>query len=210
MPRVVSLVTGVAIEGLSAAATKTFMTPLRGARKLMCRPSGLISTDERAELPKTSRRGMTGGGEVWALDWPDFAAAVWPWCAHPGASDRAGTSANRSANAGARRKVTGRKFRRMSEFLRSPAPIRSRRILHYLPISHKLLSRRLKQPGGVADVTRMSSLKNIASKLLRDERGGEVLEYALIAGLIVVAAIAVIGSVGTKVLARWQSVNASV
>jgi Flp pilus assembly pilin Flp len=73
-----------------------------------------------------------------------------------------------------------------------------------------LLSRRLKQPGAVADVTRMSSLKNIASKLLRDERGGEVLEYALIAGLIVVAAIAVIGSVGTKVLARWQSVNASV
>jgi Flp pilus assembly pilin Flp len=55
----------------------------------------------------------------------------------------------------------------------------------------------------------MSSLKKIASKLLRDERGGEVLEYALIAGLIVVAAIAVIGSVGTKVLARWQSVNAS-
>jgi Flp pilus assembly pilin Flp len=55
----------------------------------------------------------------------------------------------------------------------------------------------------------MSSVKYIASKLLRDERGGEVLEYALIAGLIVIAAIAVIGSVGTKVLARWQSVNAS-
>ena len=48
-----------------------------------------------------------------------------------------------------------------------------------------------------------------ARELLRDERGGEVLEYALIAGLIVIAAIAVIGSVGTKVLARWQSVNAS-
>ena len=31
-----------------------------------------------------------------------------------------------------------------------------------------------------------------------DEQGGEVLEYALIAGLIVVAAIAVIGAVGTK------------
>jgi Flp pilus assembly pilin Flp len=72
-----------------------------------------------------------------------------------------------------------------------------------------LLSRRLKRAGGVADVSRMSSLKNIASNLLRDERGGEVLEYALIAGLIVIAAIAVIGSVGTKVLARWQSVNAS-
>jgi pilus assembly protein Flp/PilA len=47
----------------------------------------------------------------------------------------------------------------------------------------------------------------VLNKLLRDESGGEVLEYALIAGLIVVAAIAVIGSVGTKVLARWNSLN---
>jgi pilus assembly protein Flp/PilA len=45
-------------------------------------------------------------------------------------------------------------------------------------------------------------------RLIRDDTGGEVLEYALIAGLIVVAAIAVIGSVGTKVLARWTSLNA--
>ena len=44
-------------------------------------------------------------------------------------------------------------------------------------------------------------------KLVRDEHGGKVLEYSLIAGLIVVAAIAVIGSVGTKVLARWNSLN---
>ena len=46
-------------------------------------------------------------------------------------------------------------------------------------------------------------------RLVRDERGGEVIEYALIAGLIIVAAIAVIGTVGTKVLARWTSVNSS-
>ncbi|MDP9174457.1 MAG: Flp family type IVb pilin [Planctomycetota bacterium] len=46
-------------------------------------------------------------------------------------------------------------------------------------------------------------------RLLADERGGEVLEYALIAGLISVAAIAVIGAFGTKVLAKWTSVNAS-
>ena len=45
--------------------------------------------------------------------------------------------------------------------------------------------------------------------LLLDERGGEVLEYALIAGLIVVSAIAVIGKVGVKVLARWGSLNSS-
>ena len=34
-----------------------------------------------------------------------------------------------------------------------------------------------------------------------------MLEYALIAGLIVVAAIAVIGAVGTKVVAKWNSVE---
>jgi pilus assembly protein Flp/PilA len=46
-------------------------------------------------------------------------------------------------------------------------------------------------------------------KFLKDDSGGEVLEYALIAGLIVVAAIAVIGSVGGKVLASWNSLNSS-
>lgn len=44
-------------------------------------------------------------------------------------------------------------------------------------------------------------------RLLSEENGGEVLEYALIAGLIVVAAIAVITSVGNKVFARWTSLN---
>ena len=52
-------------------------------------------------------------------------------------------------------------------------------------------------------------MKTLLSTLVRDEQGGEVLEYALIAGLIVVAAIAVITSVGTKVLARWTSLNSS-
>ena len=55
----------------------------------------------------------------------------------------------------------------------------------------------------------MKAAKNLLVKLVRDENGGEVLEYALIAGLIVVAAIAVIGAVGTKVLARWTSLNSS-
>jgi len=50
---------------------------------------------------------------------------------------------------------------------------------------------------------------NLVKSLVRDENGGEVLEYALIAGLIIVAAIAVITSVGTKVLARWTSLNSS-
>ncbi len=51
---------------------------------------------------------------------------------------------------------------------------------------------------------------SLFSKLIRDEQGGEVLEYALIAGLIVIAAIAAITSVGTKVLGRWTSVQNSI
>jgi Flp pilus assembly pilin Flp len=49
----------------------------------------------------------------------------------------------------------------------------------------------------------MSMLK----KLIKDENGGEVLEYALIAGLIIVGAIALISSVGGKVVARWTSLD---
>lgn len=55
----------------------------------------------------------------------------------------------------------------------------------------------------------MNRVRNMLSAVLADEQGGEVIEYALILGLIVVAAIAIIGAVGTKVLARWTSVNSS-
>jgi Flp pilus assembly pilin Flp len=46
-------------------------------------------------------------------------------------------------------------------------------------------------------------------RLAGDEQGGEVLEYALIAGLIVVAAVVTIHAVGTKVVAKWTSLNSS-
>ena len=52
-------------------------------------------------------------------------------------------------------------------------------------------------------------MRRLLKELIRDEQGGEVLEYALIAGLIVIGAIALITSVGGKVLARWQSVDSS-
>ncbi len=55
-----------------------------------------------------------------------------------------------------------------------------------------------------------SNKTGLLGRLIRDQRGGEVLEYALILGLIVVTAIAIIGTVGTKVLARWTSVNSSI
>ena len=53
----------------------------------------------------------------------------------------------------------------------------------------------------------MKTLKNTVSKFVADEQGGEVLEYALIAGLIVVAAIGIIGTVGKSVVAKFTAVN---
>jgi Flp pilus assembly pilin Flp len=50
-------------------------------------------------------------------------------------------------------------------------------------------------------------LKHALKQLTRDEAGGEVMEYALIIGLILVACIVIIGAVGTKVLSRWTSVE---
>jgi Flp pilus assembly pilin Flp len=55
----------------------------------------------------------------------------------------------------------------------------------------------------------MKTMRNLLIKLVSEDNGGEVLEYALIAGLIVVAAIAAISVVGTKVLARWNSLSGS-
>jgi Flp pilus assembly pilin Flp len=46
-------------------------------------------------------------------------------------------------------------------------------------------------------------------RLVHDDSGGEVLEYTIVSGLIVMAAIAIIGKVGGKVLARWNSLNSS-
>ena len=56
----------------------------------------------------------------------------------------------------------------------------------------------------------MRKLKNNIARLISDESGGEVLEYAFIAGLIIVAAIALITSIGGKVVARWTSMDSSV
>ena len=55
----------------------------------------------------------------------------------------------------------------------------------------------------------MYTLKQAFGRLIKDERGGETIEYALIMGLIIVGCIVLITSVGTKVLARWTSVNSS-
>ena len=46
-------------------------------------------------------------------------------------------------------------------------------------------------------------------KLLRDERGGEVLEYALVAGMISVVAAGPMREVGRKVVLYWRSLDAA-
>ena len=53
----------------------------------------------------------------------------------------------------------------------------------------------------------MKACKNLLGKLVKDEAGGEVLEYALILGLIIVASITVITTVGTKVLGKWNAAS---
>jgi Flp pilus assembly pilin Flp len=56
----------------------------------------------------------------------------------------------------------------------------------------------------------MARIISTCKKIFRDESGGEVLEYALVAGLIIIAAISVIGQVGAKVLAKWTSLNSRI
>jgi len=77
-----------------------------------------------------------------------------------------------------------------------------------------LFTQNCRKKGLISVVRLKCHVKGVAmqliKRLLADETGGEVLEYALIAGLIVVAAIAVIGAVGDKVLARWSSLNNSI
>ncbi|GIW77179.1 MAG: hypothetical protein KatS3mg104_2242 [Phycisphaerae bacterium] len=55
----------------------------------------------------------------------------------------------------------------------------------------------------------MKGFLEIIRGYIPDETGGEVIEYALILGLIAVACITVIGAFGTKVVARWTSVRSS-
>ena len=55
----------------------------------------------------------------------------------------------------------------------------------------------------------MGQIMQKVRQFFADETGGEVIEYALILGLVLVTAIAVIGAVGTRVVARWTSVNSS-
>jgi pilus assembly protein Flp/PilA len=49
--------------------------------------------------------------------------------------------------------------------------------------------------------------KDVAIKLWKDESGASLLEYSVLIGLITAAVITVIGSVGTKVLGKWNALD---
>jgi Flp pilus assembly pilin Flp len=49
-------------------------------------------------------------------------------------------------------------------------------------------------------------MRKLFTRLVRDESGGEVIDYVLVIGLIVILSLTVMGSVGTQVHIRWQRV----
>ena len=57
--------------------------------------------------------------------------------------------------------------------------------------------------------SQMQKAPTLLQRLITDESGGETLEFSLVAGLIIMAALGMVKQVGIKVLARWQSLNNS-
>ncbi|MFT3789203.1 MAG: hypothetical protein QM770_24000 [Tepidisphaeraceae bacterium] len=50
-------------------------------------------------------------------------------------------------------------------------------------------------------------LRNHFARLLREDHGGEIMEYVLIAGLVIISAATLVAAFGTKLVARWNSAN---
>ena len=53
----------------------------------------------------------------------------------------------------------------------------------------------------------MSAIKSVGSRLVREENGAALVEYSVLIALITVAVVALIGSVGGKVVTAWTSLN---
>jgi Flp pilus assembly pilin Flp len=50
-------------------------------------------------------------------------------------------------------------------------------------------------------------MKSIILNVFADEQGTETIEYAFVLGLIIVAAMGVVGAFGSKCVAKWTSLN---
>lgn len=51
------------------------------------------------------------------------------------------------------------------------------------------------------------AMRNFLKSVLRDECGGETMEYSLIAALLVIASLMVMSKIGVKAVARWTSID---
>lgn len=47
---------------------------------------------------------------------------------------------------------------------------------------------------------------NLFLRCLRDESGSEVVEYALMLGMLVLGCLAILGSLGVKIIERWREI----
>ncbi len=57
-------------------------------------------------------------------------------------------------------------------------------------------------------MTKLSSLKSKLSAFTADESGATIIEYAVLAALIILVSIVIVGSIGGKVLAKFTAVDA--
>jgi Flp pilus assembly pilin Flp len=53
----------------------------------------------------------------------------------------------------------------------------------------------------------MVALRTLFVRLAKEEHGTELIEYALVVGLIVIASVAAMQVMGTAVLARWNFIS---
>jgi Flp pilus assembly pilin Flp len=49
-------------------------------------------------------------------------------------------------------------------------------------------------------------MRNLLNRLVKEESGGEVIDYVLVLGLIVILSLTVMSAVGNQVLLRWRHV----
>jgi Flp pilus assembly pilin Flp len=69
-------------------------------------------------------------------------------------------------------------------------------------------ARQRRQGRGVRSST-VISCSRLVWQAICDPSGGEVLEFAMVAGLIIIACISIISCVGIKLTNKWSSLNKS-
>ena len=60
-----------------------------------------------------------------------------------------------------------------------------------------------------AHVKMQTMADSFLSKLKKDEEGASLIEYTVLIGLITIAVIALIGSVGGTIVSKWTTLNSN-